>query len=135
MRVKLYPIFLVTLALVMMIIAGKTHGQVRDFFNEDHSVTISTVTATLAGGYLPGRRYYLVVNETVSYDVRHATFPITQANIANNNNKGTLLYKNGGSWEDMYNVYQSSWWVIISSQGAPITSTALTGRVTYRQRY
>lgn len=99
--------------------------EVPDYRNLEYTREVSTMAPTCVGGYLPGRRYYLVINESENYDLRHATYPLTQANIARNVSKGKILRKNYGNWEDMYNVYIGSWWVIISSPTCPANTLPL----------
>jgi len=125
---------LVLLALIIFILQLTANAQVRDFANRDYTVWATTIAPTTVGVYQPGRRYYLVTNESLNYNVRHATFPITVAQLGTAM-QGLLLTSNGGHWEDGWNVYQSTYWVIISSLGCGGTETPITAPITYRQRY
>lgn len=103
------------------------------YYNEMHTVNPGTTTAIMVGGYQPGRRYYLGLNEGNTYACRFATYSITQADISSGGDIGIPIPKSYGSWEDKYNVYQSSWWVILSSANA--VGTDITTTFTWFERY
>ena len=109
-----------------------SEARVYDKDNSNYTVTANTSTATLVGGWLPGRVYYIVINES-TYDVRHATWPLTGVDAASATSRGILIEDGLGYWEDKYNVYQSSWYVIING-GGPADVAPYTATITYRER-
>ncbi len=121
---------------LMIVVASVSEGQVRDFRNGDFSVTANTSTAVVAGGYRPGRRYYIAINESQTYIVRHATWPLTgvEANdTTRTEGRGIPLNTNLGAWEDKYNVKQSTWYVIVDG-GGTASASPITAVVSGRER-
>jgi hypothetical protein len=124
------------------------YGQQKQWV-EDFTVGVGTTTAVLAGGAVPTRKYYAVGNWSPTYIVFHATWAIAQADIqsilsltAGQSKKGSGIplapYQNGSDlnkWVDEYNIYPSSWYVLVSSAGqCSPTEAPIVVPVTYRQR-
>jgi hypothetical protein len=115
---------------------------------EDFTVCVGTKTAVMVGGYLPTRKYYAVGNWSSTYMVFHATWALTQADIQGlsslaigSSKKGSgiplapyLGTDNLNVWKDEYNIYYSSWYVLVSSAGAQANVAPVSANVTYRQR-
>ena len=116
--------------LASVILAGvaiNTDSRVYDKRNRIFEVTVNTHTAVLGGGYLPGRVYYHVENQSTSYDIKRATWPLSATDA------GKILRAPDGWWEDKYNVYQSSWYYIIVG-GGPGNVAAYTATICYQER-
>lgn len=133
---KLYQILLLALVVSVCFMINIVEGRRPwyDYNNDDFTVTATTHTSTMLIGKTFGRIYFLAVNEAQLYDVRLATYPITVPDLERTN-RGRLLQKNLGWWEDKYNIYTSSYWVIISSKGCGATVTPIEADVTGTQRY
>lgn len=112
---------------LLSILADFGNSQVRDKRNRIFEVTINTHTAVVGGGYLPWRVYYRAENQSTSYDMKRATWPLQGTDA------GSILFANGGWWEDKYNVYQSSWYYIITG-GGPANVAEYTGTLVYQER-
>lgn len=124
------------------------YGQQKQWV-EDFTVGVGTKTAVRAGDWCPTRKYYAVGNWSPTYIVFHATWAITQADIqsilsltAGQSKKGSgipLAPYTGGSnlnvWIDDFNIYYSTWYVLVSSAGqCSATDAPIVVPVTYRQR-
>ncbi len=126
---------LVVAMFICMAMFSECDGAVKDFNNPDYTITLNTSTAVMGGGYMPGRRYYLVVNESDTYIVRKTTWPVTGDVLPSlTAGRGIPINKDYGSWKDKYNIYQSSWYYIIEGGGAgnvaPFSAT-----ISYEERY
>jgi hypothetical protein len=117
------------------------YGQQKQWV-EDYTVQANTSTAVMVGMYEPTRKYYAVGNWSDKYIVFHATFPVKQTDIDQTvSTSGVCMgiplapYQNGSDlnvWIDQYNIYTSTWYVLISSVNA--IGSKITCNVTYRQR-
>lgn len=122
-------------AILMLLVGAFAYsGQV----DGDFTLHANTSTAILAGVDISGRAYYVIVNESADYVIRHATWNLDQADIwkafSSSGPCGLPVNVNHGSWEDKYNITQSSWWVIIQSTAAPANVAPYSARFTWRQR-
>ena len=86
-------------------------------YEYDKEVTISTGPGTRIQGWLPNRKYTLIVNIHPSYDILVSTFQQKTGDTI-----GKYIYNSGGFWEEEYAVYQSSRWAMALSTGtaAPV---------------
>jgi len=127
-KMKLYQIFLLLLVFMLLIVLTP-QGIVRDRKNDIYDINVNTHSAVVGGGYEPGRVYYHVTNLSLSWTVKRSTWNFKYSD------DGKSLKPNGDWWEDKYNVYQSSWWYIITSSQAPADQTALNARLEIHERY
>lgn len=121
---KLYQVFLLALVALMLTIAQEGQGRTRDF-----NVTITTMSNTTIAA-VPGRKYFLAINESPLYTIRIATGTWDQGATY----KGLPIAPNYGSWEDGDYTDQTAWYVMIDSAGAPADTAALGAAMTYRQK-
>ena len=84
-----------------------------DVVTKDFEIVAGTQTSTLGIGYNVGRKYLLAVNVDETFNVR-----MTTGSISAGTKLGTLLFNNGGFWEDAYFIYKSSWYFISTGTGS-----------------
>ncbi|MBA4406984.1 hypothetical protein C0389_06895 [bacterium] len=104
-RIFVFCLFIL-FAVPVMINAG-------EIIVRNYEITAGTQTSVLGVGYIPGRKYLLIVNSNSLYDVRMTTYPIT-AGV----NSGIPIYNTGGYFEDSFYVYKSSWYFISTGAGS-----------------
>ena len=133
---KLYQLFLILILLVVGLMIPTPQGAVQDFRTRVYTKNASTSTAVTCGTYTPGRRWWVITNESVNYDCRVATWPLTVADLSNVHpaSRGWPLAKDLGSLDDKILCYQSTYYVLLSSIGAPGDATPLTAPVTWMER-
>jgi hypothetical protein len=124
---KLWKVFIVLLILFVLSFLAK--AEVRDRRSRSVTITnISTMTAVVAGGYLPGRVWWKIINEDPVYNLRVSTWQMKGADLVGPA-RGWPLIRGYGTISDEINCRQTSYYVIIDSVGAlsnviPIYSTA-----------
>ena len=91
---------------------GLLQAQLLRFRQYDKEVTLSSVASTQIAGYMPGRRYFLVVNINPAYDCLVSTYVLHVGDV-----NGKYIYNSGGHWEENYNLYTSSYYAIALSSG------------------
>lgn len=127
---KLYMLFLLScLALGLMIADAEGAPRI-----QDASITVTTMTATAIPA-LPGRKYFLSVNESGLYTVRIATWSIDMNAVAKATGaRGIPVPLNFGSYEETGFVSPNAWYVIIDSATAPADTVAISATVSVREK-
>jgi len=134
---KIYRIALLALICAVLSTLNAGAGILRDKYDVGNVVTVSTSASAQLFPITVNRSYIRLINYG-AYDVAVTTWN-TGGGYAGNIKSAVILRPEGNVasvYLDVYNVRQSSYWVVISSDASPNAGVAgLTGKVHGQQKY